>query len=97
MEAKTIQERIRTKLTEAGAVWDFDPALIDFVVAKAAVEFGNDLAYDPATHVVVSRETAEIGGNACLWLSQDIDLPMEHRMDFHAADMDFRAAMEVGE
>jgi hypothetical protein len=62
------------------------------------VQVAHDLrTYNPATHVVVSRETAEIGGNACLWLSQDIDLPMEHRMDFHAADMDFRAAMEVGE
>ncbi len=59
MEGKTIRERMALKLTEAGAVWDFDPALIPFVEAKASVEFGDDLAYNPETQIVVSREAGK--------------------------------------
>jgi len=62
MEAKTIQERIRIagrqRLPWQGMEID-DMVRACGVIDAVAAEFGDDRAYNPATHVVVSREAGK--------------------------------------
>jgi hypothetical protein len=94
MEAKTIQERIRMtgrqRLPWPGM--DIDGmeracAIIDAVAA----EFGDARAYNPATHVVVSKSLAHHAMLTCLETAEKIDCK-----DCVAAAHELRAALEGG-
>lgn len=97
MGGKTIQERIADVIaktcTDYVDAYRMDEKTAQILTRVLKAEFGARRAYNPATHIVVSREA----GGECLNRLEAAGLVYGGHPDGVAALAEIRAAMEVGE